>query len=147
MIDRELVQLCQSLGIARHAPAAAVLARFVAKSTPTGPESRSAAIWALGFIHEKAAPERLVNALIDRLVDDGIDPEDPTVRGMSAISLGRMNAADAEGVLRRYYSGEITLAPFPSQCGWALEQITGEKMPRSGTVKAIQGGWFLEPIE
>ena len=147
MIDRELVQLSQSLGLARYGPAGPILERFIRKSTATGAESRSAAIWALGYIHEKTAPPNLVEKLIERLMDDGLDAEDPTVRGMSAIALGRMKAADASDVLRRYYSGELTLALFPSQCGWAQEQITGEKMAISGTVKSLQVGWFLEPIE
>jgi HEAT repeat protein len=148
MINRELVQLSESVGVARYAPAGPVLARFIPKGTPTGPESRGAAIWALGLIHEKAPPASLVQQLIERLTDDdGMFPEDITVRHMCAISLGRMKAEEAVGSLRKYYSGELSTYSFTSACGWALQQITGEKMATSGLVKALQVGWFLEPID
>ena len=148
MINQELVQLSQSMGLARYAPAAPILARFVPKETLTGGESRAAAIWALGFIHEKAAPASLVKELIGRLTDESFPPpEDPTVRQFCAIALGRMKAREAVDGLRRYYPGRLTEGTFPSACGWALEQITGEKMATSGTLKAIQVGWFLEPTD
>jgi hypothetical protein len=41
----------------------------------------------------------------------------------------------------------LTAELFPNACGWALEQVTGEKLPESGTVEAVQKGWFLEPID
>ncbi len=90
----------------------------------------------------------MIAQLIDRLTDDdGMFPEHITVRRMCALSLGRMKAEDAVGSLGRYYSGELTTYPFTSACGWALQQITGEKMATSGVVKALQVGWFLEPID
>ncbi len=39
MINRQLVQLCESVGVAKYAPAGPVLARFIPKSTPTGPRA------------------------------------------------------------------------------------------------------------
>jgi hypothetical protein len=148
MINEELVQLCQSVGQARYAPAGLVLARFIPKSSPTGNESRAAAIWGLGFLAEKTAPKELVEALIDRLTDDDSPyPEDILVRRMCAVTLGRIRAKDALDSLRKYYPGELLVEPFPNACGWAVEQISGEKMATSGTVKSRQTGWFLEPIE
>src|SRR5262245_7118109 len=147
-IDAEVSQLAQSLGRARHAAAAPVLVRFVPKQFNIGPESRAAAIWALGLIYETAPPDRLVEGLIDRLTDDGTTViEDLRVRRMSAVSLGRMKATEAVGSLRKYYPRRLTAEDFPNACGWALERITGEKLPESGTVEVIQKGWFLEPID
>jgi HEAT repeat protein len=147
-IDLAVSQLAQSLGRARHAPATAVLARFIPKQGNIGPESRAAAIWALGLIHEKAPPERLVEGLLDRLTDDGtVVPEDLRVRRMCAVALGRMKLAEAVDSLRKYYPRKLTAEPFPNACGWALEQITGEKLSASGTVEVVQKGWFLEPID
>ena len=83
--------------------------------------------------------------LIARLTDEAIImPEDMGVRRMSAISLGRMKSEDAVGGLSKYYPKELSPDPFPNACGWALEQITGEKLPTSGIARVIQKGWFLE---
>ena len=145
MIDLQVAQLAQSLGRARYGPAAPVLARFVPKQWNIGPESRAAAIWALGLIHEKAPPAPLVQQLIGRLTDESVTmEEDPRVRRMAAVALGRLKAEEAVDSLRKYYPRRLTTEPFPNACGWALQQITGEMLPASGTVEAVQGGWFLE---
>jgi hypothetical protein len=145
-IDQQVAQLAQSLGRARYAPAAPALARFVPKDWNIGPESRAAAIWALGLIHEKAPPADLVEALIGRVTDDStIAAEDLRVRSMSAVALGRMKAKEAATSLGKYYPRKLTAERFPNACGWALQQITGEALPASGTVEVVQKGWFLEP--
>lgn len=149
-ISAQVAQLAQSMGQARYAPAAPILARYVRKQGGLGPgrESRAAAIWALGMIHQKAPPAGLISQLIERLGDEGTgleEPEDPLVRRMSAIALGRMKATAAVDTLKRFYPGTLTREPISNACGWALEQITGEKLPTSVTVKVVQKGWFLEP--
>jgi HEAT repeat protein len=147
-IDWQVAQLAQSLGQARHAPAGPALARFVPKEWNIGPESRAAAIWALGRIHEKALPGNLVEALLSRLTDDSTTtPEDVRVRTMAAVTLGRTKAAEALDSLRKYYPKKLTTEPFPNACGWALQQLTGEALPPSGTAEVVQRGWFLEPTE
>src|SRR5262249_9106137 len=129
----------------RFAKAAPALARFVPKRWNIGAESRVAAIWALGLLHEKDPPARLVEALIGRLKDDStIAPEDLRVRRMAAVALGRMKAKEAVSSLRKYYPRKLTAEPFPNACGWALERIAGEALPASGTVEVLQRGWFLE---
>jgi hypothetical protein len=146
MIDRQVSQLAQSLGQARYAPAAPVLARFVPKRYNIGPESRSAAIWAVGLLHQKAPPADLVEELIDRVSDENpFEPEDTNVRRMSAIALGRMKATAAVSAVRKYYPQKLSLDPFANACGWALQEIAGEPLPRSGTMEVFQTGWFLEP--
>jgi hypothetical protein len=145
MIDLQVAQLAQALGRARYEPAALVLRRFVPKRWNIGPESRAAAIWSLGWLHEKAPPTDLVHQLMSRVTDDSeIDPEDVRVRRMSAVGLGRMKAQEAVVALKRYYQGKVTLQPFFNACGWALQEITGEKLPASGIVEYVQVGWFLE---
>jgi len=144
-IDLQVAQLAQSLGQARYEPAGAVLARFVPKRWNIGPESRAAAVWALGLIHAKDPPATLVQELIGRVSDEStIMEENLHVRRMAAVSLGRMRAQEAVDAVKKYYGGRLTTEPFPNACGWALEQLTGAKLPRSGTVEAVQGGWFLE---
>lgn len=145
-VDLQVTQLAQALGRARHKPAEPTLRRFIPKQWNVGPESRAAAIWALGLLHEKSGPVALVDALVDRLTDESvINIEDMRVRRMSAVALGRMKAADAVESLNKYYPKRLFVDPFPNACGWALEQITGDKLPQSGTVNALQQGWFLQP--
>src|SRR5262249_25727822 len=111
-----------------------------------GAESRAAAIWALGLIQEKKPPERLVEAVTDRLTDDSvIMPEDMGVRRMCAVALGRWKATGAVESLRGYCAGKLYADPFANACGWAIEQLTGERLPASGTVEVVQKGWFLQP--
>jgi HEAT repeat protein len=146
MIDLQVAQLAQSLGRARFAAAAPVLTRFVPKRWNIGPESRAAAIWALGLIQAKAAPAPLVHDLIGRLTDESVmNAEDLRVRRMAAVALGRMKAGEAVDSLKKYYPRQLTTYPLANACGWALQQITGEALPRSGTAEALQRGWFLEP--
>jgi HEAT repeat protein len=145
MIDVQVAQLAQSLGRARYAPAAPVLARFVPKQWNIGPQSRAAAVWALGLIHQEAPPTRLVQELMGRLTDESmLMPEDLGVRSMCAVAFGRMKAEEAVKSLRKYYPRKLSTERFPNACGWALEQITGENLPTSGTAEVIQKGWFLE---
>jgi HEAT repeat protein len=145
MIDLQVAQLAQSLGWAKYSPAAPVLARFVPKQWNIGPESRAAAIWALGLIHQEAPPEALVGALIGRLTDESvIMVEDLGVRRMCAIALGRMKAEEAVDSLRKYYPRKLSAEPFPNACGWGLQAITGEPLPTSGIHEVVQRGWFLE---
>jgi HEAT repeat protein len=147
-IDLQVAQLAQSLGQARFAPAAGVLARFVPKRWNIGAESRAAAVWALGLLHEKAPPADLVSGLIGRLSDDStVVPEDLRVRKMAAVALGRMKAKEAVETLRKYYPRRLTAEAFPNACGWALQRITGEALPASGTVEVVQKGWFLEATD
>jgi HEAT repeat protein len=146
MIDLQVAQLAQSLGRARYAPAAPVLARFVPKQWNMGPQSRASAVWALGLIHQEAPPARLVEEMIGRLTDESvIMAEDLGVRSMCAVALGRMKSEEAVDSLRKYYPKKLSTEPLPNSCGWALEQITGEKLPASGIAEVVQKGWFLEP--
>jgi hypothetical protein len=73
--------------------------------------------------------------------------EDLGVRSMCAVALGRMKSEEAVDSLRKYYPKKLSTERFPNACGWALEQITGEKLPASGTAEVVQKGWFLEPRE
>jgi HEAT repeat protein len=145
MIDLQVAQLAQSLGQSRYSPAAPLLARFVPKQWNMGPESRAAAIWALGLMPSEARPAGLVRELIGRLTDESVlMAEDLGVRRMCAVALGRMKVAEAVESLRKYYPRRLSTEPFPNACGWGLQQITGEMLPTSGTAEVVQRGWFLE---
>ena len=55
--------------------------------------------------------------------------EDPRVRRMSAITLGRMKSKESLKSLRRYFSKKPGLDPVSLACGWAILQNTGEPLP------------------
>ncbi|HKA07434.1 MAG TPA: hypothetical protein VKD71_09270, partial [Gemmataceae bacterium] len=152
-VDVQLSHLAQFLGQGRYRPADAVLRRLIPPSigqnvNPAGHETRAAAIWALGYIHEGKPVPELSQALFGRLTAVGpIDLEDIRVRRMSAISLGRMQAVDLLGTLRGFYSGKPNLDVVNNAVGWAIEQMTGEKVPPAETIEITPLNWFLTSID
>jgi HEAT repeat protein len=102
----------------------------------------------LGWIHEGKNVPDLASTLEVRLNDtNSIPPEDNRVRWMCAYSLGRMKAENTLPSLRRYYfNSEPSEDPINNACGWAIEQITGEKMPAPRTIRKPQRDWFLIPV-
>jgi HEAT repeat protein len=150
LVDKGLAQLCISLGQAKYIAAAKSLGQFIPKQVliAFGPQSRVAAIWALGLLFEKSPPEILTSALLGRLGDDSmVMPEDMGVRRMCAISLGRMKVKAATEDLEKYYPKVLSVDAFPNACGWALEQLGAARLPASGTAQVVQKGWFLESLE
>jgi HEAT repeat protein len=152
LIDHELSQLNQFLGQEKYQPADAALRQFIPRmerpmTIPVGQESRAAAIWALGLVHEGKSEERLAAALQERLNDIGsMPPEDTRVRRMCAITLGRLGAKDALASLRQYCADfETTRDPVNNACGWAIERLTGQAMPAPKTIRKMQRDWFLVP--
>jgi HEAT repeat protein len=146
--DHQLSQLNQFLGRRKYEMADAVLRRFIPRRPDNSwLESRSAAIWALGMIHDGKQDAALAKLLEERLNDVGSrPPEDPRVRTMSAIGLARLQAKEALPSLEGSCHGfTITVDPVNNASGWAIEQLTGKKMPPAKPVPKEQGGWFLLP--
>jgi HEAT repeat protein len=134
-LDDQLSQLAQFFGESRYQPADAALRQtFPRHGVALGPiETRAAAIWALGLLHEGRPDAELVRGFLARLNDGGLAPEHPHVRSMAAVTLGRMKAKESLASLRnRYRAQKPTLDPLNNACGWAIEQITGERMPPPG---------------
>ena len=161
-----LGHLLEALGVMRHRPALPLLSRYLPMPPmprPPGdnplwrPELRAAAIWSLGLIGEAAPPPDLVATLRKRLSGEPIEPgakqkrEDAAVvRAMAAVSLGRMKAKEAAPELRQIYQDEKELPRVRRACAWALERLTGEKVPELKlSLKPREvwySGWFLEPL-
>lgn len=148
-LDQQLCQLIQLFGTVRYAPADAVLRPLVPASGPGGGETRAAACWALGYLHEGKATPEVAGPLAGRLaaVNPG-DVEDPRVRRMCAVALGRMKAQSGLPTLRRFYvAQQPSLDPVNNSCGWAIEQITGERMPAPKDILIPQRMWFLVSVD
>jgi HEAT repeat protein len=146
--DHTLSQLHQFIGRQKYRPAEATLRRFIPKlAFGFSGECRAAAIWALGLILEGKTDDALASAVEARLNDVGsIPPEDFRVRWMCAVTLGRLKAKDKERSLRMWCKAfKPELDRVNNACGWAIELITGEKMPPPETVVRQQRDWFLVP--
>jgi HEAT repeat protein len=145
-VDPQLCQLAQFFGFSKYKPADAALRAIVPPRTPAGFETRAAAIWALGLIHERKPDAGLVGLFAGRVsAVRPFDVEDSRVRRMSAVSLGRMKAEGALATLREFFRAKKqSLDVVNNACGWAIEQIMGEPMP-PGQVEISQLDWFLIP--
>ena len=85
--------LIQFAGLRRLKDMQAFLEPNFSKSARGGILMRTAAMWTLGLFHENDPDPELAKAFIGRLADrNGIMPEHPDVRRMSAIALGLMRA-------------------------------------------------------
>ncbi len=147
LIDHQLSQLNQFFGRRKYAAAEALLRRFIPHHPQPINESRAAAVWALGLIHEGNLVPDLAAAFEERLNDlTPMNAEDERVRRMSAVSLGRMGAKQALASLRKYYNvGRPIGAPTHDACGWAVARLTGEAMPPLEPATVTQRDWFLTP--
>ena len=74
-------------------------------------------------------------------------PEEPEVRQMSAVSLGRMHAEDSVPALRRFLREESLESSVGYACAWAIREITREPIPELPVHEVPRMGWFLEPID
>jgi HEAT repeat protein len=145
LIDHQLSQLNQLLGQMKYEPAEPLLLKFLPKRQIPGAESRAAAVWALGLLHEGKVVPALAKALEGRLNDYPLDAERPQVRLMAAVGLGRMKAGQALPSLKKYWSGQLTDDTISNACGWAIAQITGTALPAAVPMRKLQSGWFLVP--
>lgn len=147
--DHQGSQLIQLLGQQKYVPADASLRKFIPRIPAPSAESRSAAVWALGLIHEGKPNPEISAALIQRLNEGSpfIPPEDDRIRRMSAITLGRMMDKDSITTLRTYTDQKPSKNAVNNACGWAIEQLTGEKMPAPETERLFRRDWFLTSTE
>jgi HEAT repeat protein len=143
----QLSQLNQFLGRQRYAPAEPLLRKFIPRNSADA-ESRAAAVWALGLLHQGENDDKLAEALLDRLNHTGfpIPPEDRQVRLMCAVALGRMKAPKALQSLRKYCPDMNPVRdPVQNACGWAISQLTGAAIPPPKTIRIGRLDWFLLP--
>jgi HEAT repeat protein len=154
--------LILALGQLRFERSADFLQRFIAKPNwqpgdpplvelDKQPRVRAAAIWALGKIYAdqgSEAPGELVDALIGRLADaTPIPREEPIVRRMAAVSMGRVKATVALPQLRQFFDPATDHDELRRASGWALEQITSLPSEQGGPRTIRHVDWFLVPLD
>lgn len=138
-------QIHQLFGLMRYAAAEDLLREYVPKAQ-VDPNARSAALWALGLLHEDEPDCDLAPAFAERLADVGTTPpEFYAVRWMAAVGLGRFRAASELDTLRQFAERDTMFSPTGITSYWAVERITGEPMPPQPENFERIGGWFLEP--
>lgn len=138
--------LFEAFGQAKHAAADAVLRSFVPAGSGRQPVSRSAAIWALGHIHEENPPDDLVRQLSGRLsAAAGYPPSEVLEVGTAAaVSLGRMHVlAPLESAASIHGRGDLLY----EACQWAIAQINGDEPPVTPPFRLAPRNPFLRPIE
>jgi len=148
--DQQLSQLAQFMGQSLYRPAELAFRSQVPRRRSRiddepliGQETRAASIWALGKLYEGKTDPQLARQLEERVKDipKRMDPgENPHVRWMSAITLGRMKSKDSLDTLKRFHvKSRPTLDPVSHACGWSIQQITGEVPPPAGVVEFPAG--------
>jgi HEAT repeat protein len=146
-VDDQLAHLFELFGQKKYQPAESLLRPFVAKDL-TIPRSRSAAIWALGYLHQDRPDADLADALEQRVNDTGMpEPEDDLVRRFAAISLGRMKAATALPTLELFSEPTGIQSPGGYACAWSIERISGKPIPPPRPPIKYYTDFFLEPRE
>jgi HEAT repeat protein len=155
-LDRQLAQLAQFVGAAGYRPADAELRLllrrlrapgFPPNFNPVGPETRAAAVWALGRLHAGNPDPALVGPIQERLTGDGAaGRDDVRVRRMAAVALARLRARQSVDVLRAQGGDRPTLDVSDLACRWAVAQLTGAPPPPPGVYELPQIDWFLVPL-
>jgi HEAT repeat protein len=146
-LDAQVSQMMQMFCLMDYRPAEPLMRRHIPKHS-FGEAARAAAIWALGHFYADKADEQLGGLFVGRLSDlTPLDPELPKVRRFSAISIGRMKAAQCASALQGFYESESFSADIGGSCRWALTQIDGQQRPPLPTRLRTVTGFFIDPAD
>jgi hypothetical protein len=121
--DREITTgfLFQALGAHRYKPASEMLMKFVPKDRAMRDMTRTAAIYALGLIWANQENASLVQQLVGRIRDDGLDADLGTVRYVAAVSLGLVG--DESNLDTLEYASYPEPDPIGKAARWAAGYI------------------------
>lgn len=148
-LDVQVALLCETIGLMKYAPGEALLRRYVPLDLGMGELSRGSAIWGLGKMYENTSNEEVAKVLFDRLADDPLKEPSETerVRVMSVIGMGFIKTKSQVEPIRKGFSTEIVPTRKYMAIRWAMQTLTGEKLPLPKPVVETRYGWFLEPLE
>jgi hypothetical protein len=115
------------------------------------PRLRAAAVWAFGKIYEdkeNRVAADMIDMLVERMSDTTPIPrEEPIVRQMAAVALGRIGAQHMVPRIREFYDPAAAHQEVGRACAWALEKLTGHAPPLISTKTVRHVDWFLVPLE
>ena len=147
---QQCAHLFEAFGLMKFHESERLLRRYVPKgpSVPSDDYSRSAAIWALGFLHEGEPDRGLTRELIGRLKDvESDEPESDFVRRFAAVTVGRMGDESALGSLSEEFAEEYPPGDeVDYACRWAVEQMTGTPFRQPVPYVSHSVNWFLVPL-
>jgi HEAT repeat protein len=143
-LDHQVAHLLEACGTMRVKEAEPLMMEYVPKNPIMGERSRTAAIWALGWLYVGTPNENLGRALWERITDYGLmPPEFKRVKLMCVVGYGRMKSEDYVEPLRQLHEQ----TRFGNAIRWTLHEINGEWLPLPPPESQPQGTWFLEPID
>jgi HEAT repeat protein len=158
-VDRPLIELppqdvglqvgylFQVVGLLRDRQLGDVLRAQFSKSTSGGEIKRSAAMWALGLLHEGESDSPLIAQFESRATDTmGLNPESDMVRQASVISIGRLRSKTSNSVLMSLFRSDSLETRIPQSVHWVM-RLLDESVPDlpPPPVKSI-GGFPLAPV-
>ncbi len=146
--EAALMHLLETMGVLKVAESLELLRTFVPKDAPYMPEVRGAAVWAIGEVLQDQSNPTVVADLMSRLNDVSLFmPEYDIVRGMAAVSLGKMQAKEALEDLRGWKELYGLNSFIGGRSGWAIFKLTGEPIGEIEQPTSTLGGWAIQPLE
>jgi hypothetical protein len=150
MIDEQLAHLYELLGILKHADALPHLKSYIPKTQKYAHNARPAAIWSVGVILEGKTDAALSAQLMERVMDMGLPPLEPpevlSVRRVSALTLGRLQAAEQLAEMKKLIGDQVDSETMDLALRWAILRISGEDLPIVPPPPVQRTGWFLVPL-
>ncbi len=142
-----LGHLAEALAELDHKPAVPDLVKLIPKEVPIHPTTRSAGIWALGYLLAGTGDRNVATPLEGRLADAAsIPPESNEVRAMAAVSLGRIGSQESLAPLRHWAATEGAENYIGRRCYWSVRELTGEPIPDIQPRIRQLGDWFLQAV-
>jgi len=139
-----LFEACRQMNVRDAIPQ---MVEYIPKDMLMGDYSRSAAIWALGWLYEGNPDKALAEQLIGRITDPTtMPPESWMVRQYCAISLARMRAVEHAPTMRGYLAEGTPASLYGMALRWAMKELTDEDFPPPKISGLAEGAWFLEPL-
>ncbi|MBX3443270.1 MAG: hypothetical protein KF774_12770 [Planctomyces sp.] len=145
----QIAHLFEAMAQMGYAEALPAMRRYVPEAS--GPAiARSGAIWGLGLLLAGEPDEGLAAELMARAADfpggPGNPPEDPLVRQMASVTIGRMQASSQLDGLRRIVGPARDLNSDDFAAAWAILTITGTPVPDWVPPEVFDIGWPLEAV-
>lgn len=142
-----LIHLVETMGVLQLPESLELLRTFVPKNSPFSPSVRGAAVWAIGEILQDQPDTDVVSELQSRLNDGSPTlPESEIVRGMAAVSLGKMQSKGSLQHLTKWRDSEQLNSILGRRSAWAIFKITGEPIGEAPTPTTNLQGWSVQPL-